>query len=284
VIVVWKMSPVSKSKLDPASSPGLAPPTSGAAKALVKGLALVDLVAIHSGPARLADLVAGSGLPRPTALRLLEVLCRSSVLRTDDAGRYRLGPRVAAWGHAFIDELDLSSMASEPMAELVELSGETCFLGVRDQTNVLYLLAVNSPQAVRPAARAGSRNPLHCTAIGKVLLAWRSEPEIRRDLPVPLRRRTENTLVDPDAVLAELRAVRDRGFATDDVENEDGVRCVAAPVRDHAGAVAAGISVSAPAYRFSRDDLFRLAPDVLRVAAGLSERLGYRAHRVGGDP
>jgi IclR family acetate operon transcriptional repressor len=276
------MSRMSKSKLDLASNPDSAPPTSGAAKALVKGLALVDLVATHGGPARLAELVAGSGLPRPTALRLLEVLCRSSVLRTDDAGRYRLGPRVAAWGHAFLDELDLASMATGPMAELVELSGETCFLGVRDQASVLYLLAANGPRAVRPAARAGARNPLHCTAIGKVLLAWRPEPEIRQDLPVPLRRRTENTLVDPDAVLADLRAVRDRGFATDDVENEEGVRCVAAPVRDHAGAVAAGISISAPAYRFSRDDLFRLAPAVLRAAAEVSERLGYPTQ--GGRP
>ena len=269
------MSGVPKSKLDLASNPDAAPPTSGAAKALVKGLALVDLVAAHGGPARLVDLVDGSGLPRPTALRLLEVLCRSSVLRTDDAGRYRLGPRVAAWGHAFLDELDLASTAAGPMAELVELSGETCFLGVRDQSSVLYLLAVHSPRPVRPAARAGSRNPLHCTAIGKVLLAWRPEPEIRRALPAPLPRRTANTLVDPDAVVADLRVVAERGFAIDDVENEEGVRCVAAPVRDHAGAVTAGISVSAPAYRFSRDDLFRLAPDVLRVSAEVSERLGY---------
>lgn len=271
-----------ESKLDLASNPYRVSPTSGAAKALVKGLALVDLVAARGGPARLVDLVADSGLPRPTALRLLEVLCRSSVLRTDGAGHYRLGPRVAAWGHAFLDELDLPSIAAEPMAELVERSGETCYLGVRDQESVLYLLAVNSPQAVRPAARAGSRNPLHCTAIGKVLLAWRPEPRIRRELPVPLPRRTENTLVDPEDVVADLYVVRERGFATDDAENEEGVRCVAAPVRDHAGAVTAGISVSAPAYRFSRDDLFRLAPDVLRVAAEVSERLGYQQR--GGVP
>ncbi|WP_169747972.1 IclR family transcriptional regulator [Pseudonocardia acaciae] len=271
---------MSNAKLDLASNPDAAPATAGAAKALVKGLALVDLVAAHDGPTRLVDLVADSGLPRPTALRLLEALCRSGVLRTDDAGHYRLGPRVAAWGHAFVNELDLPAMAAEPMAGLVEASGETCFLGVRDEASVVYLVAVNSPQAVRPAARVGSRNPLHCTAIGKVLLAWLPEPEIRGALVAPLERRTANTLADPDAVVAELAAVRERGFATDDVENEDGVRCVAAPIRDHAGAVAAGLSVSAPAYRFSRDDLFRLAPEVLRVAATVSERLGHSATRT----
>ena len=269
------MDGVSKFTLDPASSSESAA-AAGSAKALVKGLALVDLVADHPGAIRLVDLVTGSGLPRPTALRLLDVLCRTGVLRTDEAGRYQLGARVAAWGQAFLHELDLPALAEDQMAQLVEISGETCYLGVLDDKNVLYLVAVNSPQAVRPAARAGSRNPLHCTAIGKVLLAWLPESEAASKLVVPLERRTENTQIQPSAVHAELRAVRQRGFATDDVENEEGVRCVAAPIRDHSGAVVAGMSVSAPAYRFSRDDLFRLAPDLLRVATSLSTRLGHR--------
>lgn len=269
------MGAVSKFTLDPASSSESAV-AAGSAKALVKGLALVDLVADHPGAVRLVDLVAGSGLPRPTALRLLEVLCRTGVLRTDGAGRYQLGPRVAAWGHAFLHELDLPELAEDLMAELVEISGETCYLGVLDEKSVLYLVAANSPQPVRPAARAGSRNPLHCTAIGKVLLSWLPESEVAAKLVFPLERRTENTQVDPAAVQAELRAVRKRGFATDDVENEEGVRCVAAPIRDQTGAVVAGMSVSAPAYRFSRDDLFRLAPDLLRVTTNVSTRLGHQ--------
>jgi DNA-binding IclR family transcriptional regulator len=263
------MDAVSKTDLDPASVSAV-----GSAKALVKGLALVDLIAESDRSLRLVDLVEASGLPRPTALRLLDVLCKAEVLRVEAGGAYTLGPRVAAWGQSFLDRLDLRSQAVGLMEELVEISGETCYLGVLDGEQVLYVAAANSPHAVRPAARPGSRNPLHCTGIGKVLLSWRPEAEIRGLLQRPLERRTENTLTDAASVLAHLELVRERGYATDEIENEEGVRCVAAPVRDHNGTVIAGLSVSAPAYRFTSEDVHRLAPDVLRVTADLSRRLG----------
>lgn len=262
--------------MDDMSKVGVVTSPAPSAKALVKGLALVDLVAGLGGPARLAELVEASGLTRPTTVRLLDVLCRAEVLRVDQEGRYRLGPRVAGWGHAFLRDLDLPAAAGDLMAELVELSGETCYLGVLDQNAVLYVHAAHSPHAVRPAATTGSRNPPHCTAIGKVLLSWLPEHRVDAALTPPLPRRTAHTLVEPEAVRTELRAVRERGYALDDVENEEGVRCAAAPVRDHTGAVVAGMSVSAPTYRFSLDDLRRLAPDLRRVADALSARLGYQ--------
>jgi IclR family acetate operon transcriptional repressor len=263
------MDAVSRYGLDPASIS-----VGGSAKALAKGLSLVDHIADSDGPLRLADLVEISGLPRPTVLRLLDVLCRAEVLRTDVGGAYTLGPRVAAWGQSFLDRLDLRAQAMEPMRELVDLSGETCFLGVLDGAQVLYLAAVHSPQPVRPAARPGSRNPLHCTGIGKVLLAGLPDDEIDVLLGEPLERRTENTMTRRADVLEHVRLVRNRGYATDEIENEEGVRCVAAPIRDSTGAVVAGLSVSAPAYRFSSADVHRFAPDVLRVTAELSRRLG----------
>ena len=263
------MGGMSKLELDPASTS-----VAGSAKALVKGLALVEHVADSARPMRLVDLVESSGLPRATALRLLDVLCRSEVLRVDSDGRYTLGPRVAAWGQSFLDRLDLRSQAIDLMEELVELSGETCFLGVVDRRQVLYLAAVDSPQPVRPAARPGFRNPLHCTGIGKVLLSGMTDDAIRRLLVAPLERRTENTITEPDGVLTHIAMVRERGFAIDEIENEESVRCVAAPVRDHTGAVVAGISVSAPAYRFSTEDVHHLAPEVVRVTRELSRRLG----------
>jgi DNA-binding IclR family transcriptional regulator len=267
------MDAMSKPDLD---SPSIsdAGSTAGSAKALAKGLALIDHIAESDAALRLVDLVDVSGLPRPTVLRLLDVLCRAEVLRLDAAGGYTLGPRVAAWGQSFLDRLDLRSQAMPAMQELVDISDETCFLGVLDGSQVLYLAAVNSPQPVRPAARPGSRNPLHCTGIGKVLLAGLADEEVARLLPEPLERRTENTLTHVAEVVENVRQVRDRGFAIDEIENEEGVRCVAAPIRDSTGAVVAGLSVSAPAYRFSSEDVRRLAPEVLRVTTELSRRLG----------
>jgi DNA-binding IclR family transcriptional regulator len=263
------MDPMSKPELDSGSTSAV-----GSAKALVKGLALIEHVAESDRALRLVDLVEATGMPRPTALRLLDVLCRAEVLRLDPDGGYTLGPRVASWGQSFLDRLDLRAQAVEPMQELVDLSGETCFLGVLDGAQVLYLAAVNSPKPVRPAARPGSRNPLHCTGIGKVLLSGRTDGEIRELLTEPLERRTENTLTELETVLHQIQLARERGYAIDEIENEEGVRCVAAPVRDHTGAVVAGLSVSAPAYRFSPGDVHRLAPEVVRVTTDLSRRLG----------
>lgn len=248
----------------------------GSAKGLVKGLALVDIVAANEEPMRQVDLVESSGLPRPTAVRLLETLCDLDVLNLNPQGLYELGPRVAGWGQAFLHRLDLVRLASDIVQRLVDLSGETVFLGVAERGTLLYVCAVHSPQPVRPSARVGSRNPLHCTGVGKVLLAALTDADRDQILSYPLERRTPNTITDREALYEHLNMIRENGFAIDNIENEDGVRCVAAPVRDHTGKTIAAMSISAPEYRFSPDDILALAPELVRSAAQLSARLGYR--------
>jgi IclR family acetate operon transcriptional repressor len=250
---------------------------SGTAKALVKGLALVELVSGADAPVRLSELVAGSGLPRPTVLRLLEVLLEQGVLQPAAEGAFALGPRLALWGQRYLDGLDVRAHAEDLMRALAEQTRETCFLGIRDDRSVLYIAKADSPQAVRPAAGVGARNPLHSTGLGKALLAF-APPGVAAAYADhgSLEAKTPDTIVDPRHFAAELERTRERGYAIDDVENEDGVRCVAAPIRDHAGVVIAALSVSAPAYRFALEDLPALAPDVVAVAVEISSRIGFR--------
>ena len=141
--------------------------TTGGAKALAKGLVLVDVVAHSQGPVRLSDLVETSGLPRPTVIRLLDALLEAGALRSEASGGYALGPRLLVWGQAYLNALNLPQQAQQPMHALVEESRETCFLGVRDGSHLLYVATVESPMAVRPEATVGSLNPLHSTAMGK---------------------------------------------------------------------------------------------------------------------
>ena len=264
------MDAMSKSNVDLAS-------ISGSAKGLVKGIAIVDLLASSTRPLRLSNIVEEIGLPHATVVRLLDVLVQLDVVRVDARGVYGLGPRTAAWGQAFLAELDIARLAFDLMEALVEETNETCFLGVLDRGSVLYVAAVSSPQPVRPAATVGSRNPLHCTGIGKSLLAW-SSPERREALlSEPLEARTPQTITNREDLLRELERCVERGYVIDDVENEEGVRCVAAPVLDHLGEVVAALSVSAPAYRFSREDVERHGPRVMAAAQELSARAGYRA-------
>ncbi|NHA68240.1 IclR family transcriptional regulator [Phycicoccus flavus] len=249
---------------------------SGSAKGLAKGIAVVDLLASSPRPLRLSSLGEILGLPHATVVRLVDVLVRLDVVRVDDRGVYGLGPRVAAWGQAFLAELDIARLAFDLMEALVAETNETCFLGVLDRGSVLYVAAVSSPQPVRPAATVGSRNPLHSTGIGKCLLAWSSEARRDELLSDPLEARTAKTITDRDELTRELEHSLERGYVIDDIENEEGVRCVAAPVFDHLGEVTAALSVSAPAYRFSRADVERYGPRAVAIAHELSARAGFR--------
>jgi DNA-binding IclR family transcriptional regulator len=247
----------------------------GEPKALVKGLALIDLVA-DEGPQPIAGLVAASGLPRATVLRLLEALVAHGVMLADGSGAYHLGPRLASWGQGFLRGLDVRREAEDLMAALTARTRETCFLGIREGDRVLYVAKADSPQAVRPAAVVGSTNPLYCTAMGKILLAYADEETVARCLRGPLTARTANTITEPARIAAELARTRERGHSIDDIENEDGVRCVAAPVRDQSGEVVAAMSVAAPAYRLALEDVPGVAAQVCEAAATLSGRMGHR--------
>lgn len=249
---------------------------SGLPKALVKGVALVDIVASRPDSPSAAELVEASGLPRGTALRLLDALVDLGLLHLDPAGTYELGSHLAYWGNVYRTRLDLAAIADDVMNRLRETTRETVYLGIRDGEVVLYLGAALSPQAIRPAATVGARNPLHSTGIGRILLA--AMPRAERDTFVDqltLTARTPHTITDRDELKTHLDLVAERGFAIDDNEDQEGMRCVAAAIRDASGRGVAAMSVSAPSYRFSLDEAVALAPTVISAAAEISARLGY---------
>jgi DNA-binding IclR family transcriptional regulator len=249
--------------------------TTGGAKSLVKGLQLVDLIARNERGLTLSELVGLGGLPRPTTLRLLGALEAARVVQTDEHGAYRLGPKLAAWGSVFFDSVDTRRLASDILTKLAESSGETCHLAVRDEDRVLYIDKIDSPYSLRMFSRVGTTVPLHCTSLGKAMLAFFPQADMDRLLSGRLERRTANTITDPRMLIMELGRVRERGYAIDDVENEEGIRCVAAPVFDHRGTVIAAISVAAPITRVTREKAEELGEIVLEAAAELSQRHGF---------
>jgi DNA-binding IclR family transcriptional regulator len=137
---------------------------------------------------------------------------------------------------------------------------------------------VESSRAVRVPASVGWRNPAHCTAVGKVLLAHTPESRLTAVLgKARLRAYTQNTITSVARLREELRRVRERGFALDDEETEDGLRCIAAAVQEHSGRVAAALGILGPAYRIPDGSVATLAATVMGAAHKLSAELGYRA-------
>ena len=250
--------------------------TTGSAKNLVKAFALLQAMVGRGGSLTLAELSQLDGIPKPTARRLLSSLSNLGMVREDGRGRYSLGPQCLVLGNAFLEGLDLRREARGVLGALMEKTGETCHLGIRDADRIVYVEKVESPQAVQLRSGVGFAAPLYSTALGKVMLAYGDEADVERLIGQVLQKRTPNTIVDAGSLRAEIEKVRELGFATDDAENEEGIRCVAAPVFDHKKVVIASISLSGPEHRIPLERLGELARDVKEASECLSERVGYR--------
>ncbi|MDR7416993.1 MAG: IclR family transcriptional regulator [Armatimonadota bacterium] len=245
-------------------------------RSLLRGLQVLEILA-RDPELSLTEIARRAHLPFSTTHRLLETLCRRGfVTQPEASGRYRLGLKAFEVGIAFLASHRLPEVARPVMVDLVKHLNETANLAVRDGREAVYVLQVESPRMLRLFAHPGARHPLYCTGVGKVLLAWEPEPEVRSLLGSgPLPRYTPRTLTDPEAVLQELRAVRARGYAVDREERETGVRCVAAPVRDATGRVVAALSVSAPATRLPYRRIPEVAGATLAAASRISRLLGF---------
>ncbi|MEB8324926.1 IclR family transcriptional regulator [Dietzia kunjamensis] len=211
---------------------------------------LLDALSIRGGRASLGDLVSDTGLAAATVHRLCGTLAESGHLRRDAGRDYLLGPRLQRIGD--VAGRATASWAVPVLTAVVEGTGETANLAVREGDGVVYLAQVPSPHSMRMFTEVGRRVDVHCTAVGKALVAGDDDDEVRSMLGrAGMRRFTDSTIVDPDRLIEELRVVRQAGFATDESEQEEGVRCVAIAVGT--GDAAFAVSASGPEARFTRD-------------------------------
>jgi IclR family acetate operon transcriptional repressor len=240
-----------------------------------RALDLLEALASSGRPLGVSDLAALTALPEGTAHRLLRALLHRGYVRQTPERKYALGSsvlRLRDAGHGM-----LAAAAGPALSRLVEISGETANLAVLEGDLAVYVAQVPSGRALRMFAEVGRQVYVHCTAVGKVLLADLPAPLVRALLArVGMPARTPATLTDPEALLAELDRVRAQGFAVDDGEEETGVRCLAVPVHDGSRVLAA-VSVSGPAERLLTSALPALADRLRPVAAELGRALAVAA-------
>lgn len=240
---------------------------------LERAVAIVSLLSGHPDGCTRSEISGALALPQPTVHRLTRNLAELDLIRSVGAdGRLGLGPALIRWGMAALDGLDLRRVARPHLARLVALTAETVHLGILDGTTVTYLDRVESPQPVRMASRMGGTMPTHSTALGKAMLAAGLADVIDGHLTKVLDARTPHTITDRAAFLRDLSQCRTRGYAVDLEENELGVVCVAAAIRDHAASVVAAISLSVPKFRLQSID--SLASCVRQAAREVSLELG----------
>lgn len=241
-------------------------PGRGRVQSVDRAFALIDALTRRDGRASLGELASDTGLAAATVHRLCATLAESGHLRRDARRDYLLGPRLQRIGAAA--QRATASWAEPVLAAVVAGTGETANMAVREGDGVVYLAQVPSPHSMRMFTEVGRSVEVHCTAVGKALVADDNDDDIVAMLErAGMRRYTESTVTEPGALLEEIRGVRRLGFATDESEQEEGVRCVAIAVG--VGEAAFAISASGPEARFTKDRR-DAAVDILRSAvAGL---------------
>jgi DNA-binding IclR family transcriptional regulator len=259
-------------------------------QAIERGCRILDLLGREKQNLSIGDISHALNLPKPTVHRILATLCSMGYTTQDDVSKnYRLDFHLVELGQSVLDRINIRKESRPFLRELADRVQETVHLAILDNADILYLDKVeriSHPVALRMASRIGMRNYAHSCALGKVLLAFLSDKERNEILAKKgLPKRTKNTIVDLKELTEHLAIIKSQGYTVDNEENEDGIRCVAAPIRNYRGEVIAGISISGPAVRITKERINRqLKHQVMEAAAKITQKLGYaEPTRKGGD-
>jgi DNA-binding IclR family transcriptional regulator len=246
--------------------------------ALQRGLRLLHLFSESPRGLTAKQVAALSRLPVSTVHRFLANLVTAGFLNRDGEGTHHLGIACFSIGQAAVGQLDIRRLSLPYLRELNQQTRETIHLTVRHGLSAVYVEKLDSPEPVRIHSRIGAAVPLHCTAVGKVMLAYMSPEEQDRTISqIDLKRQTPNSVGNVQELKTELYRVRKNGYACDLEEHELHIRCVAAPIWDHTGSVQSSVSITAPTLRMPVTRLRQLAPLIQAAGLNISTELGYQS-------
>ncbi|MFG2440453.1 IclR family transcriptional regulator C-terminal domain-containing protein [Streptomyces sp. NPDC048508] len=239
-----------------------------------RGLAVIRVFGADRPELTLSEVARGCGLTRAAARRFLLTLADLGYVHTD--GRtFRLTPRVLELGYAYLSGFTLPEIALPHLEQLAETVGESSSLCVLDGDDIVYVARVPTRRIMAATITVGTRFPAHVTSVGRVILAHLKDEETDVRLArADLRPLTARTLASADRLRTELRRVRRQGYAIVDQELEEGLRSVAAPVRDRDGVVVAAVNIPVHASRNTLDSVRRdLLPHLLATVGRIEADL-----------
>ncbi len=256
-------------------------------KSLIKALRIVELLSDGDQDTyTLTELSRGLHLHVSTVHRLLVNLLRQGFVEMDPVtGGYRLGFRVLRMGLKVLDRLDFRRVADPLLQQLNRATEESVHLAIFHGERAISIEKFGTPQPVGLTAPLGGVLPLHCTGVGKMLLAYQDDELVKRVAEASgLQRYTGRTITTLPQLRKELARIREEGYSVDNEEAMDGLRCVAAPIFDHTGKVVAAFSVAGPATRVTPARVPELARLVSETSREISYRLGFNAPRPAPKP
>jgi DNA-binding IclR family transcriptional regulator len=251
------------------------PSSNGVSSTTLKALHVLEVVAAEPRPLSLREVAARAGMGRSATHRMLATLVAAGYLHQEaNTRRYAMGYRVVTLSRNLLAENEIVRLARQTLERVAAETQEGVHLEVLDGTETVLVQHVKGTQLVAIDFQVGDRSQLHCTSIGKALLAFQDESFIDAVLAADLPALTEHTITDADILRRELHKVREQGYAIDDRETDDDMRCISVPVFERDVPVRMGISCSGPASRYTLEYLERLSEPLLAASRDLSEKLG----------
>lgn len=246
-------------------------------KSVSRALDIITLVSMKKGGLGVTEISKQIDINKSSVYRILSTLVQYGYIEQDsETGRYKLGYKFLEISTKLLESIDIRAEAKPYLQELEKYTNEVIHLVVYDQGEVVYIEKLEGNETLRMHSKVGKRAPMHCTSVGKAILAHLPSPTVvdildRKGMPM----HTETTITDKDTFLQELLKVKQTGYALDLEENEHGITCIAVPIFDHLGKAIAAVSISGPTMRMTSERLEELKPRMLEIGGKISTRLGY---------
>ncbi|PLR68679.1 IclR family transcriptional regulator [Bacillus sp. UMB0893] len=246
-------------------------------KSVSRALDIITLVSLKKGGLGVTEIANQIDINKSSVYRILSTLVQYGYVEQDhETGKYKLGYKFLEISSKLLESIDLRAEARMYLQELENETNEVIHLVVYDQGEVVYIEKLDGNETLRMHSKVGKRAPMHCTSVGKAILAHLPSSIVldildRKGLPM----HTDKTITNKEAFLAELMIVRQKGYALDLEENEYGITCIAVPIFDHMGQAIAAVSISGPTIRMTEQRLDQLQIRMQHIGKQISGRLGF---------
>ncbi|WP_080848344.1 IclR family transcriptional regulator [Cytobacillus gottheilii] len=248
-------------------------------QSLERALTLLNVLSEYPNGIQITRLSEQVGLSKSTVHRLLSTLIDMNyVIKDVETDKYKIGYQVIYISRNVLNNIDLIPISKPFLKKLSSDVNETIHLCMEDKGEVVYIDKIESNQTIRMYSRIGSRAPMYCTGVGKVLLSGKNELQFEEvAAKTDFITRTENTIRSREELKREVETIRGQGYALDNIENEEGIRCIAAPIYDYTGKIIASFSISGPSSRITMERINEeLKHKIQETSMNISKQLGYR--------
>ncbi|WP_252313090.1 IclR family transcriptional regulator [Sinobaca sp. H24] len=246
-------------------------------KSVDRALQMIAVISTHKEGIGVTGLAEKIGVTKSAAFKILTTLVEHGYAEQDrTTKKYKLGYKYLELSSLLLESMDIRTLARPFLQELEEETNEVIHLVVMDQEQMVYIDKLEGYETLRMHSKVGRRAPGHCTSAGKMILAHLSPEEVEHVLREQgMEPHTPYTITDKGVLLKELEAVRNRGYAVEEQENELGITCIAAPVFDNKKKITGAVSISGPSIRMSKERIQKISPLLIDVTSRISSRLGY---------